>query len=142
MKNQIRKLKRSPSSLQIAKLLAKQVKKYVQAYRAKMSGSGGTAADAGETKHQPKGWPKEALDTYDAIRPLGKGAFGLVWLARAKGAASDASSEEHQYVAIKHIKTSSATEKAYAEREISILSELNHPCIIKLIKAYSAPPGS
>ena len=106
-----------------------------------MSGSGGTAADAGETKQQPKGWPKEALDTYDAIRPLGKGAFGLVWLARAKGAASDASSEEHQYVAIKHIKTSSATEKAYAEREISILSELNHPCIIKLIKAYD-PPSS
>ena len=101
-----------------------------------MSGSGGTAADAGEPKQQPKGWPKEALDTYEPIRPLGQGAFGLVWLAKG------ASSEEHQYVAIKHIKTSSATEKAYAEREISILSELNHPCIIKLIKAYDPPSSS
>lgn len=104
--------------------------------------SSGTAADAGEPKQQPKGWPNEALDTYEPIRPLGKGAFGLVWLARAKDASGgDNSSEEHQYVAIKHIKTSSATEKAYAEREISILSELNHPCIIKLITAYD-PPSS
>ena len=35
-----------------------------------MSGSGGTAADAGEPKQQPKGWPKEALDTYDDIRMI------------------------------------------------------------------------
>ena len=92
-----------------------------------------SATTGGEPQQQPKGWPKEALDSYDAIRPLGKGAFGLVWLARAKDADAD-------YVAIKHIKTSDETEKAYAEREISILSELNHPCIIKLVKAFD-PPG-
>ena len=93
-----------------------------------------SATSGGEPQQQPKGWPKEALDSYDAIRPLGKGAFGLVWLARTKDADAD-------YVAIKHIKTSDDTEKAYAEREISILSELNHPCIIELVKAYD-PSGS
>jgi len=103
-----------------------------------MSGSGDTATESGP-KEQPKGWPKEALDSYNAIRPLGKGAFGLVWLARAKedGGGDDSS----EYVAIKHIKTASETERAYAEREISILSELDHPCIIKLVKAYD-PPSS
>lgn len=96
---------------------------------------------------KPKSWPKEAEETYEAIRPLGKGAFGLVWLAKRKEQSSfdpDATSEEDSpYVAIKHIKTLTSTERAYAEREISILSELHHPCIIRLIKAYDpATPAS
>ena len=86
-------------------------------------------------------WPRELTDDYQRIRPLGKGAFGIVWLAQAKklnrqpegeetdtGAqiSIDARNADHPpYVAIKEIDASTEENKEYAEHEIRILSELS-----------------
>lgn len=79
---------------------------------------------------KPISWPNEIEETYDAIRLLGKGAFGLVWLAKSKQ-----ESKDDTYVAVKQIETRSDKDRAYAKRELSILEELNHPCIIRLVQA-------
>lgn len=97
-------------------------------------------------------WPAEFEAEYQRVRPLGKGAYGLVWLARRRGTeggkedgtAADRShlDDDPPLVAVKRIGTdpNNSTEVEYARREIAILAELRHPCVIRLIREY--PPAS
>lgn len=79
-------------------------------------------------------WPEECFAKYERIDVLGKGSFGLVWLARRKAKRTDEFDDE--FVAIKSILIKNEKGKVYAEREIRILQELRHPHIIRLIHAY------
>ena len=78
--------------------------------------------------------PNDAEDKYLRLEILGKGSFGMVWMAQRTGPAQDEDDEE--YVAIKNIHIKDKKGSVYAEREISILHELRHPNIIRLIRAY------
>jgi serine/threonine protein kinase len=79
-------------------------------------------------------WPEEVETRYERIEVLGKGSFGMVWMARRKDQATDQYDDE--YVAIKIIKTKDDKAAVYAEREIAILEELRHPNVIRLIQAF------
>ena len=79
-------------------------------------------------------WPKEAEDKYLRIEVLGKGSFGMVWMAQRMGPPAD--KEDEEFVAIKNIHIKDKKGSVYAEREIGILKELRHPHIIRLIRAY------
>jgi serine/threonine protein kinase len=85
-------------------------------------------------------WPKEVEQRYDRLEVLGKGSFGMVWMAKRKTPAKDAFDDE--YVAIKNILIKDDKGKVYAEREISILEELRHPNIIRLIRALPLESGT
>lgn len=99
-------------------------------------------------------WPKEIEDNLEKIRPLGQGAFGVVWLAKSNnnhavtdGDNSVDSDEKDvfdsekksirypKYVAIKQINASNEGEREYAKREISILSEISHPNIVRCLQS-------
>lgn len=79
-------------------------------------------------------WPEEVQTRYERVEVLGKGSFGMVWMAKRTVDAADQFDDE--YVAIKNISIKDEKAKVYAEREISILAELRHPNVIRLIKAY------
>ena len=79
-------------------------------------------------------WPKEASDKYERIEVLGKGSFGMVWMARRTTKSEDTFDDE--YVAIKNINIKDEKGEVYAEREIAILHELRHPHVIRLIRSY------
>ena len=91
-------------------------------------------------------WPSELLQTFDPIHPLGMGGFGSVWMARRRGNATSSSKAgdvcDDKEVAIKLVgsgnKTSAIVESAYALWEATILSELSHPHIMRLIRAYGS----
>ena len=51
-----------------------------------------------KTRKPPSSWPSAARDSYDAIRPIGVGGFGSVWLAKKK---DDKVSPGDAFVAIK-----------------------------------------
>jgi len=89
----------------------------------------------------PKEWSDEVSSLYNPIRPLGQGGFGSVWLAKAKEDDTD------ENVAIKVVghplnqckKTSHTIqriEEGTFQREIAVLSEMNHPHIVKFLKFY------
>ncbi len=84
---------------------------------------------------QPPDWPKEADDQYLRVRVLGRGAFGEVWLARSRET-SQTTPKEEKLVAIKGVSVRTQNEGAVAAREIAILSQLNHPNIIRLLRGY------
>ena len=79
-------------------------------------------------------WPAEAEEKYERLEILGKGSFGMVWMARRVKPAVD--DEDEEFVAIKNIHIKDNKGSVYAEREIGILRELRHPNIIRLIRAY------
>lgn len=82
---------------------------------------------------QPGGeqdWPEEALKIYEKVRLLGRGAFGAVWLCKSKAAG------EPNEVAVKFVSTRTTMEASYAEREISVLREMDHPNICKLVRSF------
>lgn len=83
---------------------------------------------------QEEDWPQEADDMYERIDVLGKGSFGLVWMCQRKTKPKNEFDDE--YVAVKNIEIKEEKGKVYAEREISILSELKHPNVIRLIRAF------
>ena len=78
----------------------------------------------------PEDWPIQADDDYTRIRVLGAGAFGEVWLAKSK---EQDENGVHALVAIKGVSIANENDGATAEREIAILSEMNHPNIIRLL---------
>ena len=82
---------------------------------------------------EPQDWPQEAEDKYLRLEILGKGSFGMVWMAQRTGPPDDKDDEE--FVAIKNIHIKDKKGSVYAEREIAILTELRHPNIIRLIRA-------
>lgn len=79
-------------------------------------------------------WPEEAEEMYERIEVLGRGSFGLVWMGRRMTKPVDDIDDE--YTALKNIEIKEEKGKVYAEREISILSELRHPNVIRLIRAF------
>lgn len=88
----------------------------------------------------PDSWPPKARELYSPVKPLGKGGFGAVWLAKSR--VSEVNSSDN-YVAIKlvghapkHIISSfeRAGESGYFHREVEVLKEISHPRIVKLIR--------
>ena len=79
-------------------------------------------------------WPDEAEAMYERIEVLGRGSFGVVWMARRIVPPTDEFDDD--YVAIKNIEIKEDKGRVYAQREISILSELRHPNVIRLIRAF------
>jgi len=71
---------------------------------------------------------------YERIEVLGRGSFGLVWMGRRVNKPIDKHDDE--YIALKNIEIKEEKGKVYAEREISILTELRHPNVIRLIRAF------
>ena len=89
------------------------------------------ATTGGEPQQQPKGWPKEALDSYDAIRPLGKGAFGKVYKAVDK-------MNSELEVAIKVLNKDKMTKKdlKHVMDEVDMLKKVDHPNIVEYFETY------
>jgi len=92
-----------------------------------------------KTRKPPSSWPSAARDSYDAIRPIGVGGFGSVWLAKKK---DDKVSPGDAFVAIKVVgkpksETMSDFERrsqgGYFHREIAVLRELSHPNIVRIL---------
>lgn len=79
-------------------------------------------------------WPDEAEGMYERIEVLGKGSFGLVWMCRRVTKPVD--EDDDEYAALKNIEIKEEKGKVYAQREISILTELRHPNVVRLIRAF------
>ena len=89
---------------------------------------------------QEEDWPEEAERMYERIEVLGRGSFGLVWMCRRRrGPVND---DDDEFAALKNIEIKEDKGKVYAEREISILSELKHPNVIRLIRAFPVYNGT
>jgi len=79
-------------------------------------------------------WPDEAENIYERVEVLGRGSFGIVWMARR--VTPPENDFDDQYVALKNIEIKETKGRIYATREISILTELRHPNVIRLIRAF------
>lgn len=71
---------------------------------------------------------------YERLDVLGRGSFGIVWMARRITPPLDKWDDEH--VAIKNIEVPDSKGALYAEREIRILNELKHPNVIRFIREF------
>jgi serine/threonine protein kinase len=71
---------------------------------------------------------------YERIESLGKGTFGTVWMAKRVVPPEDEYDDE--YVALKNISMTEENSYLYAQREICILTELRHPNVIRMIRAF------
>ena len=71
---------------------------------------------------------------YERLDVLGRGSFGIVWMARRITPPVDKWDDEH--VAIKNIEVPDSKGALYAEREIRILNELKHPNVIRFIREF------
>ncbi len=91
----------------------------------------------------PPPWPAAALKAYEPIRPLGKGGFGSVYLAKRKRGVTEGEPETSvdTTVALKLVGRGASasrtrSEAGYARREVQILSELKHSHIIRLVDVF------
>ncbi|GAX18935.1 hypothetical protein FisN_8Hh154 [Fistulifera solaris] len=73
----------------------------------------------------PHEWPDEVVQQYEAIRPVGKGGFASVVLAKHK--------DTGHKVAMKIVVSTNRQQMGYCHRELDILKELHHPNIMKLL---------
>lgn len=86
-------------------------------------------------------WPATALKAYEPIRPLAKGGFGSVYLARKRDVPEGSNANFDTTVAMKLVSRGASasrtrSEAGYAKREVQILSELKHPHIIRLVDVF------
>lgn len=79
-------------------------------------------------------WPPEACNMYERLEVLGRGSFGIVWMARRVSDPQDKWDDE--FVAVKNIEVPDSKGALYAEREIRILKELKHPNVIRFIREF------
>jgi serine/threonine protein kinase len=79
-------------------------------------------------------WPDAAERMYERVEVLGRGSFGVVWMARRVVPPENEFDDE--YIALKNIEIKEDKGRVYAQREISILQELRHPNVIRLIRAF------
>ncbi|XP_074046810.1 PAS domain-containing serine/threonine-protein kinase isoform X2 [Macrotis lagotis] len=83
-----------------------------------------------------KAYDGEYSNHYDTLRPVGSGAFGFVWIAKRK--------EDDQEVVVKFIRKEKVLEDCWltdpelgkVTREIAILSQMQHPNIIKVLDVF------
>ena len=75
------------------------------------------------------------VDDLTLIKPLGKGAFGEVYLTSKQGTSTKFATKK--LVKSKYMNNPKA--KKYLDNEISILRDINHPNIIKLIEIKDTP---
>ncbi|XP_044523608.1 PAS domain-containing serine/threonine-protein kinase [Gracilinanus agilis] len=83
-----------------------------------------------------KAYDGEYSKHYITVRPIGSGAFGFVWIAKSK--------EDNKEVVVKFIKKEKVLEDCWVTdpklgkvtQEIAILSQLNHPNIIKVVDVF------
>ena len=88
---------------------------------------------------------------YTGLQPVGRGAFGLVCKANVVPGVSPAGTNayfgrlENPVVAIKKLGADTAFQDAYhakqVYREISLLKQLTHPNLIKLVDLFISPVG-
>ncbi|XP_047662475.1 PAS domain-containing serine/threonine-protein kinase [Tachysurus fulvidraco] len=75
-------------------------------------------------------------EVYHPMRPIGKGAFGVVWLASRR--------HDEQEVVVKFIRKSRVVEECWVEdpelgqvtQEVAILARLCHPNIVKVLEVF------
>ena len=79
-------------------------------------------------------WPEAAECMYERVEVLGRGSFGVVWMVRRVVPPENEFDDE--YAAIKNIEIKQDKGRVYAQREISILGELRHPNVIRLIRSF------
>lgn len=120
---------------------------------------------AARRKDMESVWPRQIEDDYERVRPIGEGGFGIVWLAKARnregkkvddddGDSVDTFEGEDSFgtkpiasgkgdspafVAIKQIAAAKEEDRQYAAREVAILSEVNHPNIVRCLRYVKMP---
>ena len=90
--------------------------------------------DLVQAQYGDEEWPELAERMYERVEVLGRGSFGVVWMARRVTKPEDEFDDE--YVALKNILIKEEKGRVYAQREIAILQELHHPNVIRLIRAF------
>lgn len=90
----------------------------------------------------PEEWAEDVSSLYTAIRPLGKGGFGSVWLAERNEKLESESTKKAAIKVMGDGKNITPTETKYALREISILSELSHPNIVRILESFRGDSSS
>ena len=88
-----------------------------------------------------KDFPPQVLERYEPMRTLGKGGFAAVVLAKRKTNNNNNNDNENnnknnnnKLVALKRVAASTTVEQGYAHREIDILTQLEHPNMMKLLE--------
>ena len=107
-------------------------------------------------------WPRQIEDDYERVRPIGEGGFGIVWLAKARNREgkkvddddgdsvdtfdsfgtnpiASGKGDSPAFVAIKQIAAAKEEDRQYAAREVAILSEVNHPNIVRCLRYVEMP---
>jgi serine/threonine protein kinase len=110
-------------------------------------------------------WPCQIEDDYERIKPIGKGGFGIVWLAKARNRKDEkvdndgddsidtfkgkdsfgpkpigsGRGDSPAFVTIKQITALKEEARQYTAHEVAILSEVNHLNIVRCLRYVEMP---